>query len=75
MFFVGLATHEAHFTILREEFKPGQKRPCELCGKIGKITIQLHCVYQLLGLPSNSFVKILALPLCIKNRFANNIHK
>ncbi|XP_028409004.1 5'-3' exoribonuclease 2-like [Dendronephthya gigantea] len=32
---LGLATHEPHFTILREEFKPNQKRPCELCGQVG----------------------------------------
>ena len=31
----GLATHELHFTIIREEFKPNQKRPCEICGQIG----------------------------------------
>ena len=35
-FFTGLATHEIHFTIIREEFKPNQKRPCEMCGQIGK---------------------------------------
>ena len=32
---LGLATHEPYFTILREEFKPGQPRPCEICGQIG----------------------------------------
>lgn len=32
---LGLATHELHFTIMREEFKPGQKRPCEICGQVG----------------------------------------
>ncbi len=32
---LGLATHEPKFTILREEFKPNQPRPCELCGQIG----------------------------------------
>ncbi|KAK3752419.1 hypothetical protein QZH41_008621, partial [Actinostola sp. cb2023] len=42
---VGLATHEAHFTILREEFKPNQKRPCELCGQIG------HEMAECTGLP------------------------
>lgn len=32
---LGLATHELHFTILREEFKPNQKRPCEICAQVG----------------------------------------
>lgn len=32
---LGLATHETHFTILREEFKPFQPRPCELCRQFG----------------------------------------
>ena len=32
----GLATHEPYFTIIREEFKPNQKKPCELCNQIGK---------------------------------------
>lgn len=34
---LGLATHEPHFTIIREEFKPGPppSRPCELCGQEG----------------------------------------
>ena len=35
-FCTGLATHELHFTIIRGEFKPNQKRPCEMCGQIGK---------------------------------------
>ena len=35
---LGLATHEPHFTILREEFKPNQNqnRSCEICGQLGK---------------------------------------
>lgn len=33
---LGLATHEPHFTILREEFKPNQKKPCDLCGQVGE---------------------------------------
>ncbi|GFW25568.1 5'-3' exoribonuclease 2 [Trichonephila clavipes] len=32
---LGLATHEPNFTIIREEFKPNQPTPCELCGQIG----------------------------------------
>ncbi|THD26641.1 5'-3' exoribonuclease 2 [Fasciola hepatica] len=32
---LGLATHEPYFTIIREEFKPNQPRPCELCGQMG----------------------------------------
>lgn len=32
---LGLATHEPHFTIIREEFKPNQPRPCELCAQLG----------------------------------------
>ena len=35
---LGLATHEPHFTILREEFKPNQPRPCEICGQLGHDT-------------------------------------
>lgn len=32
---LGLATHEPHFTIIREEFKPNQPRACDLCGQMG----------------------------------------
>ena len=32
---LGLATHEPHFTIIREEFKMNKPRPCELCGQVG----------------------------------------
>jgi 5'-3' exoribonuclease 2 len=32
---LGLATHEPHFSILREEFKPVTKRPCEICNQYG----------------------------------------
>ena len=35
LFIPGLATHEAHFTIIREEFKPNQPRPCDVCGQGG----------------------------------------
>ncbi|XP_050434790.1 5'-3' exoribonuclease 2 homolog isoform X2 [Adelges cooleyi] len=32
---LGLATHEPNFTIIREEFKPNQPRPCDMCGQMG----------------------------------------
>uniref|UniRef100_A0A6M2DFT6 5'-3' exoribonuclease n=1 Tax=Xenopsylla cheopis TaxID=163159 RepID=A0A6M2DFT6_XENCH len=32
---LGLATHEPNFTIIREEFKPNQPRPCDICGQLG----------------------------------------
>lgn len=32
---LGLATHEANFNIIREEFIPNQQRPCDLCGQYG----------------------------------------
>lgn len=32
---LGLATHEPNFTIIREEFKPNQPRPCPLCNQMG----------------------------------------
>ncbi|GFR62384.1 5'-3' exoribonuclease 2 [Elysia marginata] len=32
---VCLATHEPNFTIIREEFKPNQPKPCDLCGQMG----------------------------------------
>lgn len=33
---LGLATHEANFTIVREEFKPNKPKPCDLCGQLGR---------------------------------------
>lgn len=42
---LGLATHELNFTIIREEFKPNQKRPCEICGQLG------HAMDECMGLP------------------------
>ena len=38
----GLATHEVNFTIIREEFKPNQKKPCEICAQVGKQTLNKH---------------------------------
>jgi len=32
---LGLATHEPNFTIIREEFKPNQPRPCGICSQYG----------------------------------------
>uniref|UniRef100_A0A182XFI6 5'-3' exoribonuclease n=1 Tax=Anopheles quadriannulatus TaxID=34691 RepID=A0A182XFI6_ANOQN len=32
---LGLATHETHFTIIREEFLPNKDRPCDICQQIG----------------------------------------
>lgn len=34
---LGLATHEPNFTIIREELKMNQPRPCELCGQLGHV--------------------------------------
>ncbi|XP_022670429.1 5'-3' exoribonuclease 2 homolog isoform X2 [Varroa destructor] len=42
---LGLATHEPNFTIIREEFKPNQPKPCELCGQLG------HEMKDCMGLP------------------------
>ncbi|XP_053567988.1 5'-3' exoribonuclease 2 [Bombina bombina] len=42
---LGLATHEPNFTIIREEFKPNQPRPCGLCGQVG------HEIKECQGLP------------------------
>ncbi|XP_069788479.1 5'-3' exoribonuclease 2 isoform X1 [Narcine bancroftii] len=42
---LGLATHEVSFTIIREEFKPNQPKPCPLCGQIG------HEINECQGLP------------------------
>ena len=44
-FCTGLATHELHFTIIREEFKPNQKRPCEMCGQVGESFSKSCCYY------------------------------
>lgn len=32
---LGLATHEANFTIIREEFLPNKPRPCDVCNCLG----------------------------------------
>merc|ERR1711902_29343 len=35
LFMLGLATHEIHFTVLREEVLFGKNRPCNKCGIAG----------------------------------------
>uniref|UniRef100_A0A5K3FBU1 5'-3' exoribonuclease n=1 Tax=Mesocestoides corti TaxID=53468 RepID=A0A5K3FBU1_MESCO len=45
---LGLATHEPHFTIIREEFKPNQPKPCDLCGQYG------HEMEDCVGAPSEN---------------------
>nr|XP_002129696.2 5'-3' exoribonuclease 2 isoform X1 [Ciona intestinalis] len=42
---LGLATHEPNFTIIREEFKPNQPRPCGICAQYG------HEMADCCGLP------------------------
>ncbi|XP_039259920.2 5'-3' exoribonuclease 2-like [Styela clava] len=42
---LGLATHEPYFTIIREEFKPNQPRPCGICSQYG------HEMEDCCGLP------------------------
>ncbi|XP_064621509.1 5'-3' exoribonuclease 2-like [Lineus longissimus] len=42
---LGLATHEPHFTIIREEFKPNKPHSCDLCGQFG------HEMKECNGLP------------------------
>ncbi|XP_041419786.1 5'-3' exoribonuclease 2 isoform X1 [Xenopus laevis] len=42
---LGLATHEPYFTIIREEFKPNQPKPCGLCGQFG------HEIKECQGMP------------------------
>jgi XRN 5'-3' exonuclease N-terminus len=43
---LGLATHEPNFTIIREEFKPNQPRPCDICGQVG----QCYILFKFLAL-------------------------
>lgn len=38
---LGLASHEPHFWILREQWRPPSKKPCELCNVRGHKAI--HC--------------------------------
>lgn len=47
---LGLATHEPHFTIIREEFKPNQPRPCDICGQLGNFSISSFSLHSTVGL-------------------------
>ncbi|GAB1600843.1 5'-3' exoribonuclease 2-like [Argonauta hians] len=60
---LGLATHEPHFTIIREEFKYNQARPCELCGQLG------HEMKECVGLPKEECDKPLEKPLGSEQEF------
>ncbi|XP_029633751.1 5'-3' exoribonuclease 2 [Octopus sinensis] len=60
---LGLATHEPHFTIIREEFKYNQPRPCELCGQLG------HEMKECVGLPKEECDKPLAKALGSEQEF------
>ncbi|BFZ12305.1 hypothetical protein BsWGS_15345 [Bradybaena similaris] len=53
---LGLATHEPNFTIIREEFKPNQPRPCDLCGQMG------HELKDCEGLPKEQTEEIISMP-------------
>lgn len=55
---LGLATHEPNFTILREEFKPNQPRPCELCGQIGSRIIKLKKRNKYVHVLNNHLLKL-----------------
>ncbi|KAG1674258.1 5'-3' exoribonuclease 2 [Nymphon striatum] len=61
----GLATHEPNFTIIREEFKPNQPRPCELCAQIG------HTMKECTGLPKEKCGEFdeLSKPVCEETQF------
>lgn len=41
---LGLATHEPNFTIIREEFKPNQPKPCDMCGQMGNSFMYLRYI-------------------------------
>lgn len=63
---LGLATHEPNFTIIREEFKPNQPRPCELCNQIGMgfiISSLIKCRFSLLFVFSIVYFMIYSLLL------------
>lgn len=46
---LGLATHEPHFTIIREEFKPNKPKSCDICGQVGGyLNLQLTFIWSVL---------------------------
>lgn len=54
---LGLATHELQFTIIREEFKPNQPKPCPLCSQMG------HELKNCEGLPREKKGEVILLNL------------
>jgi 5'-3' exoribonuclease 2 len=48
---LGLATHEAQFTIIREEFLPNKPRPCDICRQMG------HEMKDCVGLDSSEALR------------------
>ncbi|XP_030855693.1 5'-3' exoribonuclease 2 isoform X1 [Strongylocentrotus purpuratus] len=54
---LGLATHEVNFTIIREEFKPNQRRACELCNQEG------HEMKECQGLPKERANELDTIPV------------
>ena len=43
---LGLASHEPHFTIIREEFKPNKPRPCDLCRQVITIVLAILLIFH-----------------------------
>jgi 5'-3' exoribonuclease 2 len=43
---LGLASHEPYFTILREEFRPSTKKPCDLCTSVPLPLPNTHCNHR-----------------------------
>ncbi|XP_022794628.1 5'-3' exoribonuclease 2-like [Stylophora pistillata] len=66
---LGLATHELHFTIIREEFKPNQKRPCEMCGQIGKNYFKVLLFFDELPAPVAQEVEFIFIRLNVLREY------
>ena len=69
---LGLAAHEPYFTILREEFKPGQPKPCEICGQLGQSWyIYAHKRWYRIeyGMPSIDIICLFENQSCIQWNF------